>query len=489
MTYLFPLFLSSMLGYIFTAVILKNSSLKAKGFITISLSAPIGFVLCSLIIFWAHVIYAKEYSLITFLIFYLLLGALLYFLFKPSEKNAMGSSGLFSFPNLKDKIKLFFKSLFRIRTLLKYILIIFSIGIFIYSLFYFLKIFTSISVLNAHGGWDAKLFWNLKAKFYLRSPEDWLRMFSPIISWTHTDYPLMLPGTVAWGWNMAGKEILVWPNLVAFLFAISNVFILIWHISTRNTLWAALIGASFLLMMEPYVYWAVKLYADVPLSFFFTCSSIILIHALKNKDCRLFGLSGFLAGAAAWTKNEGLLFSFFLSMIFLSIILKINSSSKEKKECILFFAVGLLIPLSAVIFQKLAFAPHGDYLGSGKNFLQNITALFLNPQKTLKILQSFWGYMFASPGWNYLWWFFSGAIIYRLFFKKESTGYLAGFISAILVLLMLLSYFVIFHISPHPVSFQVQTSHTRLILHTSILAIIFTFETFLLFTKKKSRLE
>src|SRR5579871_5924244 len=71
---------------------------------------------------------------------------------------------------------------------------------------------------HPHGDWDAWAIWNLRARFFYRGGEQWTAAFSPLLSWSHPDYPLLIPGAVARGWTYAGRETMLVPWLIACLF-------------------------------------------------------------------------------------------------------------------------------------------------------------------------------------------------------------------------------------------------------------------------------
>jgi len=48
-----------------------------------------------------------------------------------------------------------------------------------------------------HGAWDAWAIWNLRARFLAGPGDAWRAAFDDALAWSHTDYPLLLPATVA----------------------------------------------------------------------------------------------------------------------------------------------------------------------------------------------------------------------------------------------------------------------------------------------------
>src|SRR5215472_7577163 len=61
-------------------------------------------------------------------------------------------------------------------------------------------------------GWDAFAIWNLHARYLFRGGEHWRDGFSPLIPWSHPDYPLLLPSAVAHFWSLLGHETTAVPT-------------------------------------------------------------------------------------------------------------------------------------------------------------------------------------------------------------------------------------------------------------------------------------
>ena len=57
-----------------------------------------------------------------------------------------------------------------------------------------------------HGRWDAWLIWNMHARFLFRGGDHWRDAFASGLDWSHWDYPLLLPLSIARGWTYAGGE-------------------------------------------------------------------------------------------------------------------------------------------------------------------------------------------------------------------------------------------------------------------------------------------
>ena len=57
--------------------------------------------------------------------------------------------------------------------------------------------FMAASRVALHGDWDAWSQWNLRARFLYRGfPDEWRNAFRAVLSWSHADYPLLLPASL-----------------------------------------------------------------------------------------------------------------------------------------------------------------------------------------------------------------------------------------------------------------------------------------------------
>jgi len=461
-----PLLISYLIGFLLMHLGVSHLPLKHKPILSFAVAGPLGFGIISLGIFGGYALHAPNGMLLLFTALILLIAWLLQKTFFSAAAENPFSFFSFMRPPLflaRDQRPFF------ILRLLCVIVFLFSLGIY-------LKSFLSITCLAPNGDWDARLFWNVKAKFYLRQPEVWSLMFSNVISWSHPDYPLLVPGTVAWGWNWAGHETLLWPALAAMVFSLSIVALVIWHLSVTRNFETGLIAGSFLLSIEFFQTWSASQYADIPQAFFFLAAALFLMHALKIKLSRLFLLAGVMTGFAAWTKNEGL---FFVAWLWLTALLYRTktwlASASERRELI-FLLLGLLPALTAICLLKGIYAPHGDYLGSKRTLHDYAHLLFQSPENTRIIFAALKSYTFQTAEWRYLWHLGAAAIGVNLVRALHRKCWDETWIPVLLSVLILAGYVLVIHVTPHPVSWQIKASLTRLLMHTVPLVLIFAFE-------------
>lgn len=474
-----PLIFAGLFGFLFLVWATGDSPVPRRTLFFAAFSLPAGLTCLSILIFWSYVLAGAQAKLTVF-VFVLFMTALLLI-------GAVRSGLTFSFPagNLPwTGLRQFLDGIPSWKSAewltfsgkaAPFVLWGLALAAALYRFTHYLLFFLSRS---PHGSWDAKFFWSLKAKFLFRAPEVWKDMFSPVLAWAHPDYPLFLPASTAWGWLWTGKEILIWPNVVAYVFAFAVLLLLIWHLGSEGPLWNGFAAAAFLSMTQIYRLWSFSLMADIPLCFFIAAACSFLLLGLRRNSCGLLFLAGFFAGSAAWCKNEGLFFIVWISFVFAGILLTDARWERDRKiKALLRFFAGLALPLSCVLYLKIFLVPPSEFASNAKGLGHLMTLLFGDLAKTRFILLSFLNFMITPPHWNGFWYFFPLALVYGLAFKRASWRSRHGWTLAALTVLMQAGYVVIYHVTPHDIAWHLQTSLARLLLHTAMPALIFIFET------------
>ena len=320
-----------------------------------------------------------------------------------------------------------------------------------------------------HGDWDAWSMWNLHARFLYRGGEQWTSLFSKRLEWSPPDYPLLLPASVMRSWVFAGGETTAGPILVAFLFMAGTSLLLFSGLALlRGRLRASL--ATILLAGTPFFTGhAAAQYADVPLAFFYLATLVLICLADREKEGRhgLLVLAGLACGMAAWTKNEGLLFT--VCVLLAGIWTSAGTSGigtcwRRTRP----FLAGLLPVALIILFFKLRYAPSNDILGSAgrADALERV----LTPARYAAIGEWFLKQAFAFGHWDGLRFIpvspvplLLGALV--LFGIKPDARGLQGPMTAARALgLTLAGYFFIFLITPHKLDWQLTTAGGRLLL-------------------------
>ncbi|MBI2632928.1 MAG: glycosyltransferase family 39 protein [Parcubacteria group bacterium] len=221
-------------------------------------------------------------------------------------------------------------------------------------------IFAALAFKQPHGEWDAWAIWNLRARFLFLGGEHWKDAFSSILSWSHLDYPLLLPLTIARQWFYSNSLTLLAPNITAWLFMFLALGMLYSLLSTMRDKQQALFGTILLASTPFFLKHSAEQYADVPLSFFILlfCSLLIFYHT--TLDRKILSLAGIVSGLALWTKNEGILFVALFLFIHTIFSLKTNGIKSTMRE-LLYFSFGLF-PIALIVFYfKIYIVPENAF--------------------------------------------------------------------------------------------------------------------------------
>lgn len=157
-----------------------------------------------------------------------------------------------------------------------------------------------------HGTWDSWAIWSLRARFLFRSGIHWRDAFSPVIAYSHPDYPILLPASLDRLWTYLQHEALFVPAILGFFFMLSTVGLAMSGVAALRSKSQALLAGTVLLTTPFFVRHAVSGDAESPFIFFVLATTVLLI--MSDSEPRMLVLAGLAASLGAWTKNEGLLF-------------------------------------------------------------------------------------------------------------------------------------------------------------------------------------
>ncbi len=209
------------------------------------------------------------------------------------------------------------------------------------------------------GAWSV---WNLRARFLFRAGAFWRDAFSSGLSWTHPDYPLLLPGLIALCWKLGRQESSDAPIAIAFLFALGTAGVLVSTLGVLRGKAQALLAGALLLATASFVALSAALYGDVPLSFYILAAlAMLCLQDRHPDDLRFSALAGLMAGFAAWTRNEGIIFLAALVVARVIALLRLRETKLLGPQ-LLRFVLGLAAPLAVVVLFKLRVAPPSELL-------------------------------------------------------------------------------------------------------------------------------
>jgi hypothetical protein len=236
---------------------------------------------------------------------------------------------------------------------------------------------------KTHGEWDAWSIWNLRARLLFRSGDFWKDAFSNAISWSHPDYPLLIPGLVSLCWTLAQSDSVAAPIGVAFLFTLATAGLLVAGLGVLRGKSQAFVAGTLLLGTSAFVVAGGMQYADIPLSFYFLATLILL--CLQDRfpaDPRFTIVAGLTVGLSAWTKNEGLVFAIAVVVARAFAILRFGNRSGIVRQ-LASLVGGLAAPLAVVALFKLRYAPTGDLALEKRS---DILARLIDPGRWITVL-------------------------------------------------------------------------------------------------------
>jgi hypothetical protein len=169
--------------------------------------------------------------------------------------------------------------------------------------------FYSASKANPQGSREAWAGWNLRAKF-LTDAATWRLSVSKDLAPTHPEYPLLWPSVVARAWSYGeDRGAPAAPVTAAFLTGAATILLLALSIAVLHSVTLGCLAGLILLSTASFWGQAPGQYPEVPLSLWMLASLAVAILAERRQWLPgALALSGLLAGLAAFTKTEGLVF-------------------------------------------------------------------------------------------------------------------------------------------------------------------------------------
>ena len=301
-----------------------------------------------------------------------------------------------------------------------------------------------------HGQGDAFAIWNLRARSLSRGTPDWAAILSPAIAWSHPDYPLLLPLTVARLWSYTGGESPAVPQFVALLFFGSSVATVGVSVAHLRGATAGLLSAMTLVAARTYVFQVSCQCADVPIGFFILVATVFVVLARQSDSLLL--IAGAAAGLAAWTKNEG-------QLLFVVIAGFVLIAFRNRLRSVSLLLLGGAVPLTTLALFKLLLAPPSEFLTQSGDAvvdkLLDIGRWRLVLTHTWSLLER-WGNV---PGGALFW---SGLAVV-LAARADRLGAVRAAAGALVVAAMLGGYLAVYVVTPAPLSWHIATSFERLV--------------------------
>ena len=219
--------------------------------------------------------------------------------------------------------------------------------------------FAATSRVFPHAGWDAWAIWNIRARFLFRAgPGQWADAFADQLSYSHPDYPLLLPLSVSRAWTFLGEDTVLVPIFIGAIFAGATVAAAALSVARARTPAHGLIAAAAILGSPTFLKWAPSQCADVPLGCYILASFLLFGRATVSDRPLWWLLSGVSAGLAAWTKNEGLVFT--LLFVSVCIVWRLRTHGRARARSLAWLVAGSAIAIAALVVFKWRFSPTSD---------------------------------------------------------------------------------------------------------------------------------
>lgn len=317
-------------------------------------------------------------------------------------------------------------------------------------------IYATVVRLSARpdGAWDAFAFWNARARLLLRASHDASAILSPDLSAPHPDYPLLLPGLVAWSWSIVGEGVTSATAAIALLFGALAGASLFCAISPRRGGTVACL-AVLVWLATPHVLRQVSWrYADVPLSAFLVlaCGWLAAAYDRPAGAPGAVALAGLCASIGAWTKNEGMVAVLALGFV----ILARPPVGLARLAALRAFGLGALAFLAVLVAFKIGYAPPNDLVARTES--AGALARLTDPSRYGVIARHLFAEFTRSSHWNYL---FPGAIV------VAAAGPLRGGAPRPVgraLALVGLGYFAVYVLTPQVLVWHLGTSADRLLM-------------------------
>lgn len=242
------------------------------------------------------------------------------------------------------------------------------------------------------------------------------------------------------------------------LFTFATVGLLVSSLSILRSKNQGFLAGLVILGTPFFIVHGASQYADIPLGFFFLATLVLLClqDEMKNNRFYLF-MAGAMAGFAAWTKNEGILFLFSVIIAYFIVTIVSKGFKCYLREAS-FFVMGLAPVLVIILYFKVRLAPPNDLIaGQGlQPTLERLTDL----SRYLTV-----GRAFISQLVRFSNGFIIVLIAYSLFlgmnFDRNKKGIV---VSSVVLCLMFLGYFFVYITTPLNLNFHLGNSLNRLFL-------------------------
>lgn len=305
--------------------------------------------------------------------------------------------------------------------------------------------------MNPHGNEDAWFIWNLDSRFIYLA-QDFRILYAPGGPGWHPDYPLMASLNVVSGWVVLQQDSPRVQMAVTTLFTLIIPGILYSGLVLLKDAKQAALATIVILSTPLLINEGISQQADIPVASFILTSLVLVALFFKTREANLLFLAGLTTSLAAWAKNEGYLF-IFVSVVLLVVFLATLKQIRFIKN----YLLGISLPLLVILLFKFSLPVSNDL------FSQNSLAQLFDWNRYSFILTNLFQCLASLGEW-------SSSLVAILFIYAMlawfdySEPIVLKFVGLVL-LGQLSGYFAIYLLTPHDLTWQINTSLGRLLLH------------------------
>ena len=318
-----------------------------------------------------------------------------------------------------------------------------------------------------HGDYDAHAIWNLRARFIYRLGDEWQKAFSPAINRDfHMDYPLLVPMNVTGGWNTMKEEVTRVPAVQAMLFLGGLAGVMFSGLAYVRSIGQGALAVTVLLATPYILQFSSFQTADIPLSYFFLASAVLLFLAVYETSAGLLFLCGLMAGLSAWTKNEGQSYALIAAVTGLFLFYKRGWRNYAS------LLGGMALPILTLLVFKTVLPGRNDLLAG--NGLFEILLKLWDTDRYSTIFHYLGSELAVLGGWPIS--ILMILAIYGLVMGVNGSARNGQVMWLIwIVLAQFLAYFAVYLITPNELEWQLMYSMSRLLIHLFPMALLIFF--------------
>jgi len=314
---------------------------------------------------------------------------------------------------------------------------------------------------NPWGGWDAWAMWNARARGIFLNRTDWLWQLTHSMPKLHPDYPPLLPVAIVGGWILAGQETTVVPfvvGLISYCGLCGTMYLAIGQFSRITPNLRAAAVAVF--AVTPHVVsMSASQYADVPITFYAFFGLVALrIGIIGNR--RIYRiLGGTAVGMAACTKNEGMVMAALVALIALYWVLSHANDRRDRVCCLRDLALGMAPWLLALwAYRGVSLVPN-DLVAN--QTVQNVFRNLTDPSRHFVILKYLVAEVLCPSHWGLCGPLIVGCVVYGSWVH----GRLRSKAMLLMAIGLLTMYYIVYLVTPYELSWHLNTSLSRTMLH------------------------